>query len=118
MERNLEEAKKRIRGIIPSKNNPVYNSNMYWSQKAYNICDVLIEELSCENETVFDPFMGSGVTILESVRTKYKRKAIGCEINEAPLTIVKTLLKNYDLDDYHKESQNLILKLDEQWRFN
>ena len=96
MAKDIIAAKKRIKLISPSKSNSMYNSNIYWSQKPYNICDVLIEELSDEGDVVFDPFMGSGVTILEAVRKKYKRCAVGCEINEAPLFIVNTLLKEYD----------------------
>lgn len=108
MSYNLEVAKERIRNISPSKNNPLYNSHIYWSQKAFNVCDILIEELTNEGETIFDPFMGSGVSILEAVQKKYCRKAIGCEINDAPLTIVKILLKQYDLSQYHKDAVSLI----------
>ena len=107
MAKDIEKAKKRIRGIVPSKNNPMYNSHMYWSQKSYNICDILIEELSDKGETVFDPFMGSGVTVLEALRKTYGRNAIGCEINEAPLFIVSTILKEYNLAEYHKKSQEV-----------
>ena len=98
MAKDIIRAKKRIQGTVPSKKNAIYNSNLYWSQKPYNIADILIEELSEEGEVVFDPFLGSGVTLLEAVRKKYKRIGIGCEINEAPLLIVSTLLNDYDLN--------------------
>lgn len=111
MSKDVEQVRRRIRNISPSKNNPMYNSHMYWSQKPFNICDVLIEELSEEGEVIWDPFMGSGVTILESVRAKYHRSAIGCEINEAPLSIVKTLLKKHDLAEYKRVSSEVIERL-------
>lgn len=60
--------KKRIRETKPTSRNPVYNSHLYWSQKSYNIIDLIIEELSDPGDIIFDPFMGSGVTILESVK--------------------------------------------------
>lgn len=113
MTKDIETVRRRIRSTLPTKNNPLYNSNMYWSQKPYNICDILIEELSNKGDTVFDPFMGSGVTILESVRSKYSRKAIGCEINEAPLNIVKTLLNNYDFQEFENDSTKIINKINE-----
>lgn len=111
MSKDVEKVRRRIRKITPSKNNPMYNSHMYWSQKPYNICDILIEELSEKGDIVFDPFMGSGVTILEAVKSSSKRAAIGCEINEAPLSIVKTLLKKYDLKEYKTISEEIISRI-------
>ena len=111
MNKDVENVRNKIREICPSKNNSLYNSNMYWSQKPYNICDLLIEELSEEGEVVFDPFMGSGVTVLEALRKKYNRVAIGCEINEAPIFIVEVLLKNYNLDEYRMVSSHIIKEI-------
>lgn len=113
MTKDIEAVRRKIRATLPTKNNPLYSSNMYWSQKPFNICDILIEELSDKGDTIFDPFMGSGVTILESVRSKYQRKAIGCEINEAPFNIVKTLLDNYDLQAFGDDSEKIIKKINE-----
>lgn len=111
MANDIISTKKKIKALSPSKNNNMYNSNMYWSQKPYNICDVLIEELSDKGDTIFDPFMGSGVTILEATRKKYGRNVVGCEINEAPLFLVNTLLKEYDASTYHKAVGKFIDKL-------
>ena len=36
-ELNYDTLKKQIANVVPSKNNAMYNSHMYWSQKAYNI---------------------------------------------------------------------------------
>lgn len=84
--------KNQLLQIIPSKNNPMYNSHIYWSQKSYNVCDFLIRNFSKEGDIVFDPFMGSGVTILESIKNGMNRSAIGCDINELPIFISKSLL--------------------------
>lgn len=98
----IENIKNRIRRVRASNKNDLYNSNIYWSQKPYNICDILIEELTKQGDIVFDPFMGSGVTILEAIKNTYKRNAIGCEINEVPIFIVKTLLAANKLKNIHK----------------
>ncbi len=84
--------KNQLLQIVPSKNNPMYNSHIYWSQKSYNVCDYLIKSFSKEGDVIFDPFMGSGVTILEAIKKGMDRAAIGCDINDLPLFISKTLL--------------------------
>lgn len=104
--KNIEIVKERIANIIATNKNDIYNSHLYWSQKPYNICDVLIEELTKEGEVIFDPFMGSGVTIIEAIKSNYKRKAIGCDINEVPIFIVTTLLDKYNINQIAKYINN------------
>ncbi|MDR2571982.1 MAG: site-specific DNA-methyltransferase [Oscillospiraceae bacterium] len=99
---NIADVKNKIYAISATNRNPIYDSHIYWSQKPYNICDILIESFSSQGDTVFDPFWGSGVTLLQSITKKHKRKAIGCEINEAPLFIVQTLLMKYNLQRYNE----------------
>jgi len=99
---DIPAVKKRIYNAKATNRNPIYDTHLYWSQKPYNICDILIESFSKEGDTVFDPFLGSGVTLLQAVSSTHKRRAIGCEINEAPLFIVKTLLASYDEKKYKK----------------
>ncbi len=91
---DLYSLKQKISGIKPTNRNPLYQSHLYWSQKPFNISNLLIEELTEEGDIVFDPFMGSGVTIFESVLLK--RKSIGVEINELPIFIVDTLLRKVE----------------------
>lgn len=104
--------KKRIRETKPTSRNPVYNSHLYWSQKSYNIIDLIIEELSDPGDIIFDPFMGSGVTILESVKKNLGRSAIGVDVNEMPTFIVKTLLGDLRKKNYADDLVNFSLFLD------
>ncbi|PWN86012.1 DNA methyltransferase [Bacillus altitudinis] len=101
---DLYSLKQKISGIKPTNRNPLYQSHLYWSQKPFNISDLLIEELTEEGDIVFDPFMGSGVTIIESVLLN--RKSVGVEINELPIFIVDTLLRKVE----NMESLNNFLK--------
>lgn len=96
---SIESLKKSITSISPTKNNPMYNSHMYWSQKSFNICDVLIEKLSNKGDIIFDPFLGSGVTTLEAIKKESARCAIGCDINDMPIFISKLLLSINNLDN-------------------
>lgn len=108
---NIQELKAKINEVKPSNNNPMYNSHLYWSQKAYNICDLLIKNLSEEGEIVFDPFMGSGVTVLEAIKTDTKRIGIGCDVNEMPSFIIQTLLNGLFNDNLNEYLNDFITKI-------
>lgn len=103
--------KSEISQLIPSKNNALYNSHIYWSQKAYNICDVLIRALSNKGDIVFDPFSGSGVTPLEAIKDDMARSAIGCDINDVPIFISKTLLSLNSFDSLQTILEDFLLKI-------
>lgn len=108
---NIEEVKNRIHNSVATNRNDLYNSNIYWSQKPFNICDILIESFSAPNDIVYDPFLGSGVTLLEAINSRYNRIGLGCEINSAPIFLVETLLKEYDKDRYEYISKIFIRKI-------
>lgn len=91
---NLIELKKEIKSLTPTSRNPVYNTHLYWSQKSFNVIDSLITHLSSKNDIVFDPFMGSGVTVLEAVKNNMNRIGIGCDVNEMSNFIASSILKN------------------------
>lgn len=109
---NIDSLKNALIQMSPSKNNPMYNSHMYWSQKSYNICDTLIDSLSNKGDVVFDPFLGSGVTTLEAIKGDLSRCAIGCDINDMPLFISRILLSINNLEDLKKTLEKFMLQLD------
>ena len=95
---DINRVKEKIEQEVGTNKNDLYNSHLYWSQKPYNICQILIEELSCQGDVIFDSFMGSGVTLIEAVNNRYNRKAIGCEINEVPIFIARSMLNKYNIE--------------------
>ncbi|WP_052011803.1 DNA methyltransferase [Youngiibacter fragilis] len=97
MLKDLSEVKAKIKTTVATNNNDLYKSHLYWSQKPYNICDILIENFSEKGDIIFDPFMGSGVTLIQAISKEYSRKAVGVEINEVPIFIIDVLLKKYNL---------------------
>lgn len=105
---NLYEIKKAISELEATNNNDLYKSHLYWSQKPFNICNYLIENFSKEGDVIFDPFMGSGVTVIQALDKKFARKAVGVEINDVPIFIVNTLLNQYDIK-YIEEKVNLFI---------
>ncbi|HBG4973254.1 TPA: hypothetical protein KQF34_003070 [Clostridioides difficile] len=108
---NINKLKEIIANIEATNKNDIYSSNLYWSQKPFNICDAIIEHLSEDGDIIFDPFMGSGVTVIESLKKDYKRNAIGCDINDVPIFIVKTLLEKYNVPKIEKDIKELNNKL-------
>lgn len=103
---------KQINEVTGTNNSKVYNSHLYWSQKPYNICDILINNLSNPGDVICDPFMGSGVTIFEAIKTDNNRKAIGVEINDYPIYLLKTLLGKYDIDEFCSEAKKVIKEIE------
>ena len=64
-----------IRRNIPAKSHPAhYLMHRYWGRKPHNIINQYIKNFSKDGDTILDPFMGSGVVIIESL--KLNRKAI------------------------------------------
>ena len=102
-----------LKTITPTSKNPIYNTHLYWSQKSFNIIDKLIQYLSKEGDTIFDPFMGSGVTILESIKNPLKRKAIGCDVNDMPSFIVNNIINNFQTIDLIEIFDQFEKKLEE-----
>lgn len=111
LKNSLSDIKKEIKNTVATNNNAIYKSHLYWSQKPFNITDILIDNFSNENEVILDPFMGSGVTLIESLNKKYNRCAIGVEINDVPIFIVNTLLNKYDISDLKKQINHFINKV-------
>lgn len=110
---SLLDLKYDLKTTVPTSKNPIYNTHLYWSQKSFNIIDKLIQYLSTEGDTIFDPFMGSGVTILETIKNSLNRKAIGCDINEMPSFIVNNIVNNFQKTELIEVFNELEKKLNE-----
>ena len=110
---DLIKLKNEIKGLTPTSKNPVYNTHLYWSQKSFNVIDSLITHLSSENDIVFDPFMGSGVTLLEAVQGNMNRIGIGCDVNEMSKFITSSILNDIPHSDLNQLFSNLENKLND-----
>jgi len=90
----LEEAlERRIRPLISDIQSTLAETDsqmhIYWAKKPFNITAKVIQELSKPGEIVFDPFLGSGTTVIEAL--KAKRKAIGIDLNPLAIFITKAV---------------------------
>lgn len=88
-----------LKEINGNNRNSIYNAHIYWAQKPFNIISILIDKLSRKGDIILDPFMGSGVTIIEALKLGENRKVIGNDINEFPVFLVESLIKDYNIKD-------------------
>ena len=109
---NWEKLDKKISDINATNKSPLYNTMLYWSQKPYNVTDFLIEYLSKQGDTILDPFLGSGVTILEASKKIFNRKSIGIDRNDMPIFLCKnsiTIPNQYSTDLLKKFKEKITL---------
>jgi DNA modification methylase len=80
----------------------------YWGRKPHNVINEYIKAFTKKGDVILDPFMGSGVVIIESV--KLNRHAIGVDLNPLACFIAKNTLTNVDLDLFSREFNNIFDK--------
>ena len=61
-----------------------YKMHKYWSRKPANIVREYIQHYTQPGDIVADPFLGSGVTFIESILSG--RKSIGSDLSRFPNT--------------------------------
>lgn len=87
---------------IPAKAHPAhYMMHKYWGRKPHNVVSEYIKNYTKEGDTVLDPFMGSGVTVIESA--KLNRYAVGIDLNPLSIFITKNTLSKIDINKFDKE---------------
>ena len=79
------------RQIPPMAHTPMYSWHKYWSRKTWNVVNEFIQTYSSEDEIVFDPFGGSGVTAIEAL--KQKRRVIICDLLPIATEITRLTIK-------------------------
>ena len=83
-----------------------YLLHKYWGRKPHNIVNEYIRKYTKEGNIVFDPFMGSGVTIIESL--KLNRKAIGVDLNPISFLITKVTIEKTNLDIFSNDFKKIL----------
>ncbi|OGX18103.1 MAG: hypothetical protein A3K83_00200 [Omnitrophica WOR_2 bacterium RBG_13_44_8b] len=92
-----------------------YESHKYWGRKPHNIVIDYIKKYSTEGDTLLDPFMGSGVAIVEGLILS--RNVIGIDLNPIACFIAQCLLlKDIDLMELRRCGLSIIKKLECDYR--
>ena len=111
-ELSFSTLKKEILSVRPEKSSAIYDMAVYLANKPYNIAQIVIEHMTKKGEIVFDPFLGSGVTVVEALRLN--RKTIGVDINPYSILITRASVKSFDTEKYLKLIDEVIQKTEEK----
>ena len=77
---------------------PEYLMHKYWARKPHNVIRECIAALTSENDTVLDPFCGSGVAVREAALLG--RNAYGFDLNPAAVLISSVLIDPPDTKEF------------------
>jgi DNA modification methylase len=84
-----------IKNNIKASSHPRhYLMHKYWGRKPHNVVSEYISQYTKENDVVLDPFMGSGVVIIEAL--KLNRKAYGVDLNPISCFITKNTISKFN----------------------
>ena len=89
--------------LLPETHSPMYLMHKFWARKPANIIRHYILKYSAPGDIILDPFMGSGVTVLEAVFND--RKAVGIDINPISSFICANTGKFADISLYQEGFQ-------------
>ena len=82
---------KHIQSNLPAEaHTPMYNWHKYWARKTWNVVGQYVENYCPPDGIVLDPFSGSGVTAIESLRRG--RRAIAVDLSPMANNILKATI--------------------------
>ena len=76
--------------IQPQKSAPRYSMHMYFTRRPFNVVREYIKHFSNPGDTVLDPYVGSGVTTVESLISR--RKTIAIDLAPLACFITKSIV--------------------------
>src|SRR6266487_2108850 len=92
----MKPVKSPFNEAVVAKTHPsLYLMHKFWARKPHNVVARYIEYYTNPGDVVLDPFMGSGVTVVEAARLG--RKAIGNDLNPVACFITRMTLLPVDL---------------------
>jgi 16S rRNA G966 N2-methylase RsmD len=98
--------------LVAKTHTPMYLMHKYWARKPHNVVSEYIRHYSKEGDIVLDPFAGSGVTAIESI--KLGRRAIAIDLDPMATFITKVTAMPVDLKIFEKEFKNIEKKIKEK----
>ncbi|MFQ6120840.1 MAG: DNA methyltransferase, partial [Methanosarcinales archaeon] len=91
--------------LVAETHPPRYLMHKYWARKPHNVVAEYIKKYSEEGEIVLDPFCGSGVTAIESLRLG--RKVIAIDLNPVATFITRMTAIPINLEEFKKSFEKI-----------
>lgn len=113
MGNDVNQSKKKIGKLVAHPHPSHYLMHKYWGRKAHNIVEQYISHFSKPKDKILDPFMGSGVTVIEAI--KLKRIAIGVDLNPMSIAIVQNTISKVDLKQFEVEFNFISDRVNEKY---
>ncbi len=87
--------------IIAKAHTPVYNMHRFFARRPFNVFEALVKHYTNPGDIVLDPFMGGGVTVVESLRAR--RRIVGVDLNPVAWFIVDAEVRPMNLEKVRKQ---------------
>ncbi|HIF9481947.1 TPA: DNA (cytosine-5-)-methyltransferase [Photobacterium damselae] len=101
------------RAIEPKAHPAHYLMHKYWGRKPHNVVSEYIATYTQKGDKILDPFMGSGVTIIESA--KLEREVIGVDLNPMSKFIVDNTINKVNIAEFQIIFDNIFSDIYEKY---
>lgn len=98
----------KLKNIEPKSHPKHYMMHKYWGRKPHNVISEYIKEYTTEGDVVLDPFMGSGVVVIESL--KLNRGAVGVDLNPVSCLITENTISPWNEKNFIEEFNKIFEK--------
>jgi DNA modification methylase len=100
---------RKLKNIKAKAHPPHYMMHKYWGRKPHNVVSDYINNYTKEGEVVLDPFMGSGVVVIEALKSS--REAYGIDLNPLSIFITRNTLEPINISAFDKAYEKIHLKI-------
>lgn len=91
--------------ISAKRHTSMYLMHKFWARKPHNVVSEYIQHYSKTGNVVLDPFCGSGVTAIESL--KLQRKAVAIDLDPIATFMTRMSLIPVNIDEFEKAYRSL-----------
>ncbi|TLX26584.1 hypothetical protein FE904_06950 [Chryseobacterium indologenes] len=87
----------KLKSVKAIHDTPIGLIHPYWARKPLNVIEAIISEFSKEGDTIADPFMGSGTTLIAAL--KLNRNAVGSDLSPMATLLVNGIVNSIENAD-------------------
>lgn len=95
--------------LVEETRPPVYTAMKYWGKKPHNIWRQYIETYTPENGVCLDPFCGSGISVIEAIKSN--RKVIGFDLNPLSTFCLNVITSDFNKTQFEQAVDEIILEV-------